>query len=105
MGIFWRIDRETLINNTWNATAWNTLGCSGSPSEDGPTCSQTHIPMDNLFELVPDNCKDIFKCNYCDCNIDDIDFIDQLMDELESKYCIDRSRIYVMGFSNGAQMT
>jgi polyhydroxybutyrate depolymerase len=33
---------------------------------------------------------------------DDVDFADDLLDRLESQYCIDQSRIYSTGWSNGA---
>merc|ERR1712207_52897 len=48
--------------------------------------------------------RDIFGCNVWNCRADDIGFIDTLLDELEATYCIDRSRIYVTGFSNGGMM-
>merc|ERR1719461_2560481 len=39
------------------------------------------------------------------CMADDVGFIDTLLDELEDTYCIDRSRVYATGFSNGGMMT
>merc|ERR1711902_439593 len=44
-------------------------------------------------------------CNVVNCRIDDVRFIETLLDELEATYCIDRSRIYVTGYSNGGTMT
>jgi polyhydroxybutyrate depolymerase len=35
---------------------------------------------------------------------DDVSFINELINRLEQKYAIDRNRIYVTGFSNGAMM-
>merc|ERR1712048_935361 len=84
-------------------THWNDLSFSGSPSSDGPTCAQ---PAESTFlDLVPSECRDIFGCNIASCVVDDIGFIDALLDELEATYCIDRSRIYVTGYSNGGMMT
>ena len=41
-----------------NATAWNNLGCSGSPTEDGPTCSQTHqTDMPSPYVMLHDSKK------------------------------------------------
>lgn len=37
--------------------------------------------------------------------VDDVGFIRQLIDELAHKYRIDRARVYITGFSNGASMT
>ena len=35
----------------------------------------------------------------------DVDFISQLLDQLESELCVDTSRIFTTGMSNGAQMS
>ena len=88
-------------NTTQPLKIWNNLGCAASPTADGPTCHQFYKSQSYIYDLMPENCKDPFGCNYCDCNVDDIGFIDILLDELEEKYCIDRSRIYVTGISNG----
>ncbi|MDZ4773855.1 MAG: PHB depolymerase family esterase [Planctomycetota bacterium] len=37
-------------------------------------------------------------------NVADVEFIARLLDEIESRYSVDRSRIFVAGFSNGASM-
>lgn len=37
--------------------------------------------------------------------VDDVGFMRRLIDELAHKYQIDRARVYVTGFSNGASMT
>lgn len=36
---------------------------------------------------------------------DDVSFFDALLDRLESEYCLDSSRVYVSGLSNGGGMT
>ena len=92
--------REIDGNNV-DITVWNNLGCAASPTADGPTCNQFSRPDPPNTDMIPENCRDTFKCNFCDCNIDDVGFIDILLDELEDKYCVDRSRIYVTGLSNG----
>ncbi|MBK9529210.1 MAG: hypothetical protein IPO41_13055 [Acidobacteria bacterium] len=38
-------------------------------------------------------------------NIDDVDFISTLLDTIESKYKIDKNRIYASGLSNGGMMS
>jgi len=38
-------------------------------------------------------------------NVDDVKFLSALIDRMEQEYNIDRSRIYVMGMSNGGFMT
>ena len=37
--------------------------------------------------------------------MDDVFFINSMLDEIESRHCVDRARIYVTGMSNGAMMT
>eukprot|EP01084_Bolivina_argentea_P128134 226536_1 len=93
-----------------NLTSWNDLSCSGSPSNDGPTCTQTYpqtsiLIQPDIFEQLPLECQDVFRCNWCNCLVEDVGFIDTLLDTLESTYCIDRSRIYATGYSNGGMMT
>merc|ERR1719384_217079 len=82
-------------------TSWNAV--SASPSPDGPTCTGNRDP--NLTKLLPPECRDVFDCNIFNCMADDLGFIETLLDELEDTYCIDRSRIYATGFSNGGMMT
>lgn len=40
-----------------------------------------------------------------DNNIDDLKFLEGLLDHLQDTYLVDKSRIYVIGFSNGASMS
>ena len=35
----------------------------------------------------------------------DLEFVTELLDELEAKLCVDRSRVYATGFSNGAMLS
>lgn len=45
-------------------------------------------------------------CAYAmDNKVDDVAFISQLLDQLEKEYSIDKSRIYLTGFSNGAMIS
>lgn len=44
-------------------------------------------------------------CGYAEYkNIDDIEFIEKVLNDVEKNYPVDRSRIYVTGISNGAMM-
>jgi len=88
---------------TPSLTTWNELAATASPSPDGPTCS-TPAPS-AILDLTPAECRDIYGCNAANCLSDDIGFIEALLDELEDTYCIDRSRIYMTGFSMGGMMT
>lgn len=45
-------------------------------------------------------------CGYAkDRNVDDVGFTAALLDEMERLFCVDRSRVYATGFSNGALMS
>eukprot|EP01084_Bolivina_argentea_P098524 177065_1 len=84
-------------------SSWNDLSCSGSPGPDGPTCNVLNTEQ---YPMLPE-CKDPDgnHCNWCTCAADDISFIDALLTQVENLFCIDRSREYATGFSNGATMT
>jgi len=86
-----------------NQTSWNELAMTAGPSPNGPICVQPAPSY--ITESLPEECRDLHGCNIFNCLADDVGFIDTLLDELESTYCIDRSRIYVTGYSNGGMMT
>ncbi len=45
-------------------------------------------------------------CGYAEAHrINDVDFIRRFLHHVESEYNVDRSRVYTVGFSNGAMMT
>jgi len=89
-----------------NLTYWNDLSQSGSPGPLGPTCiGEAAEPRSVFHSMLPAECQDAFGCNIADCTTDDIGFIEDLLDELEANYRVDSSRVYVTGYSNGAQMT
>ena len=43
-------------------------------------------------------------CNYDNRSVDDVAYLDAVIDDIESKYNIDASRVFVVGHSNGAFM-
>jgi polyhydroxybutyrate depolymerase len=43
-------------------------------------------------------------CNYFDSSVDDVAFLNAVIDEVEKKYNIDSRRVFVVGYSNGAFM-
>ncbi|MEM7294048.1 MAG: hypothetical protein AAF420_11730, partial [Pseudomonadota bacterium] len=53
----------------------------------------------------PQNCSTaVDSCNWCPC-VDDVGFIELMLDRLETGFCIDRRRVFATGFSSGAMMT
>ena len=100
---------------------WNAGGTVSSPGLLGPTCAWAdntseyscyrsckfgpgHSPPGaghNCFQ----NQRVLAKgCDSTSC-VDDQYFLEQLMGTLLESYCIERRRIHVTGFSNGAMMT
>lgn len=83
--------------------SWNDLACSGSPGPDGPTCAANAFiyPVEQSCALDP--AKD--DCNWCHCSVDDVAFVNAMLDDLESSLCIDTDKVYATGFSNGGMFT
>ena len=76
-------------------SSWNDLACNASPGPLGPTCTENA----DAYPCPPE-CGACGDCNWCSCH-DDLGFVDALLDELEDTLCVDRDRIYALGFSNG----
>eukprot|EP01084_Bolivina_argentea_P128131 226529_1 len=98
--------------------AWNDLSCSGSPTINNTyTCNQTSLIKKYGFvsPQVPEECSDggitinntfyYNACNWCSCNNNDIQYIKELTKHIEQQYCVDITRQYVIGFSNGGMMS
>ena len=84
--------------------SWNANGTSSSPGPDGPTCYSGDTG------LCYDSCRsrsagcDTDGCDWTTC-VDDIAFTTALLDEAEDDFCVDVTREYIAGFSNGGMMT
>ena len=65
----------------------------------GPICDPDTV----WAEPRPDECADSDGnlCNWCNCLVDDVAAIDALAAMIEEDYCIDVSREYITGFSQG----
>jgi len=82
---------------------WNGAGTSGSPGPLGPTCNKKIQKEDDCYyDTCADGCKDI--CSWSTCN-DDTTMVHALLDKLEGELCVDQTRIYAGGESNGGMMT
>eukprot|EP01084_Bolivina_argentea_P161387 280950_1 len=92
------------VSSGANINSWNDIGCSSSPGPSGSTCNYQH-PNFEPYAYVPDGCAWDNGCNWCNCLVDDINFINNLSAVLENTYCLDMSREYVLGFSNGGMMS
>ncbi len=76
-------------------TSWNDLAGSRSPGPEGPICNESASRYPH-----PPECGEPVACNWATCH-DDVGFVDALLDRLEETICVDRSRIYATGMSNG----
>jgi len=79
-------------------TSWNDGACSASLGPEGPICGEGSFDYP-----TPPECGEQRACDWCTC-YDDVDFVEALLDELESTLCIDRDRVFATGASNGAMM-
>eukprot|EP01084_Bolivina_argentea_P073993 134244_1 len=83
-------------------SSWNDGDCGKSPGPEGPTCNPYSVqPVPR-----PPACADPDgnQCNWCNCLVDDVAAIQQLITILEGIYCIDTSREYITGFSQGSML-
>jgi len=94
--------------------SWNAVGSTQSPGPAGPTCtSAANAPTYCYNSCAP--CRDTPQCDWTTCdetvtrtgtgrsNVGG--FIPGLYDTLESQLCIDTTREYAAGESNGGMMT
>merc|ERR1719160_2247822 len=94
--------------------SWNCVGTTQSPGPGGPTCTQkANYPSYCYTSCKP--CTDKPQCDWTTCHncvtptgtgtSDVHGFIPSLYDTLESQLCIDTTREYAAGESNGGMMT
>ena len=43
-------------------------------------------------------------CNSCSC-VDDLAFVEAVLDALQAEFCTDKARVYATGMSHGGMMT
>jgi poly(3-hydroxybutyrate) depolymerase len=86
--------------------SWHVNGTSESPGPAGPTCTQVGGTSFYCYESCKDsdtgNCDEL-GCDWTTC-VDDYEFITALLDLLEQQMCIETSREYATGCSNGGMM-
>jgi len=80
---------------------WNGAGSVGSPGPAGPTCDAK-----KLLKPHPcfDSCKAIGGCRdacWLTTCADDVGFVQSLLDDIESRFCVNISSVNAVGFSNG----
>eukprot|EP00746_Dinoflagellata_sp_MGD_P129040 gnl/MRDRNA2_/MRDRNA2_63299_c0_seq2.p1 gnl/MRDRNA2_/MRDRNA2_63299_c0~~gnl/MRDRNA2_/MRDRNA2_63299_c0_seq2.p1 ORF type:complete len:538 (+),score=70.55 gnl/MRDRNA2_/MRDRNA2_63299_c0_seq2:153-1616(+) len=103
-------------NPSWGGPwySWNAVGSTQSPGPAGPTCTKAASDPSYCYTSCKP-CTDNPQCSWTTC--DDVvtptgtgtknvnGFIPSLYDTLESQLCIDLTREYGAGESNGGMMT
>ncbi len=91
----------------YNISGWKELGEKENIITVFPSSLSKCIIDDGEQKTISKwNCLPVRNWHYCSkvTPPDDIKFLSQVIDEIESKYKIDDKRIYFVGFSNGGQM-
>merc|ERR1719440_528576 len=93
--------------------SWNAVGTTQSPGPAGATCTQAANAPSYCYQSCP--CRDSPQCDWTTC--DEVvtptgtgrtnvgGFIPSLYDTLEEQLCIDTTREFAAGESNGGMMT
>jgi len=103
-------------NPNWGGPwySWNAVGTSQSPGPAGPTCTQKANHPDYCYTSC-NKCSDKPQCDWTTCEETVTPtgtgkkqvggFIPGLYDTLEEQLCIDTTREFAAGESNGGMMT
>ena len=83
----------------WEVTSWNHISDGFDVGPAGPICL-----LEKREHPCPPECGTCGKCGWTSC-YDDIGFLRSLTDTITTQFVIDRSSVFVSGFSNGAMMT
>eukprot|EP00750_Incisomonas_marina_P017298 INCI20211.1.p1 GENE.INCI20211.1~~INCI20211.1.p1 ORF type:complete len:398 (+),score=42.11 INCI20211.1:113-1306(+) len=88
--------------------SWHINGTSESPGPAGPTCTAAAGTSDYCYDSCKSDsqsgdgtCQDL--CSWTTC-VDDYEFVNTLLDEIETNFCVDTAREYATGCSNGGMM-
>merc|ERR1712232_985576 len=105
---------QGMADNTHSGSwaSWNCVGSTASPGKAGPTCTSS---FPSYCYTSCRGCTDNPQCWWTTCD-DDVTksgsgksgvtgFVPSLYDTLEEQLCIDTSREYATGISNGGMMT
>jgi len=86
--------------NSWSFRG-STTGLSET-SEGGAICDPAHTP-----NFTYPSCKNIARntCSWTQCQADDVAFALTLVSDIESRVCVDTTRVFASGGSNGGMFT
>jgi polyhydroxybutyrate depolymerase len=102
-------------SNVGSWGSWNCVGATQSPGTQGQTCLSTADPQNTYCYTSCNGCSGASGCDWTTCteditptgvgNTNVNGFIPQLYDYMEENFCIDTTREYAAGFSNGGMFT
>ena len=84
--------------------SWQFPGSSNGYGQDESTVTTCDTNMNDPFYCY-DSCPCKNRCGWTQCQDDDLDFVLELLEDIQNYICVDEERIYVAGVSNGAMLT
>lgn len=81
---------------------WQSFNAVGSTTTLGDEC--TRQTTGYCYESCARRPQGCGRCDWTSC-YDDADFVEAILDKIESSYCVDKQRVYATGYSNGGMMT
>ena len=104
MAISWFIRKAAILwresdRGAYHVTSWNLFGSATADPNAGPQCTAQASSYP-----CPPECGQCDRCGWASC-YDDVGYFQKLLDEVETNYRVDSSRIYALGMSNGGMMT
>jgi polyhydroxybutyrate depolymerase len=91
---------DNTVRGSWGS--WHVNGTAESPGPAGPTCTVAGGSSDYCYTSCAGECDDI-GCDWTTC-VDDYAFVDAVLDAVEASFCVDTTREYATGCSNGGMM-
>jgi poly(3-hydroxybutyrate) depolymerase len=91
----------------YNISGWKEVGEAQNILTVFPSSLQYACVLDDGIKkhnAEKWNCYDLELCNG-DTPADDVKFLSQVINELKQVYLVDEQRIYIVGFSNGGEMS
>lgn len=85
-----------------NRNSWSFRGSTTGRATGGPICDVTHTPT-----FTYPSCRNVAQtsCSWTQCQSDDVAFTLALVQHLETTLCVDTSRVFATGGSNGGMFT
>jgi len=87
--------------NSWTFRG-SATGVIGAGAAATPICDASITPDYSYRSCHPATARN--TCSWTQCQDDDVDFVRALLERLEAQLCIDQSRVFASGGSNGGML-